>query len=65
LNKLLKGIVNSKKPGRVKLKGAAAEAFRTLRVAFTKALVLVHYDVNVPIKVEIDASNFACLGILS
>jgi hypothetical protein len=49
----------------VKLEGAAAEAFRTLRVAFTKALVLVYYNVNAPIKVEIDASNFACLGILS
>jgi hypothetical protein len=65
LNKLLEGIVNSKKPGRVKLEGAAAEAFRTLRVAFTKAPVLVHYDVDAPIKVETDASNFACLGILS
>jgi hypothetical protein len=58
-------MVNSKKLGRVKLKGAAAEAFRTLCVAFTKAPVLVHYDINAPIKVETDASNFACLGILS
>jgi hypothetical protein len=58
-------MVNSKKLGRVKLEGAATEAFRTLRVAFTKALVLVHYDVDVLIKVETDASNFACLGILS
>jgi hypothetical protein len=65
LNKLLKGIVNSKKPGRVKLEGAATEAFRTLCVAFTKAPVLVHYDVDAPIKVETDASNFACSGILS
>jgi hypothetical protein len=65
LNKLLKGIVNSKKLGQVKLKGAAAEAFRTLRMAFTKALVLVYYDVNAPIKVETDASNVAYLGILS
>jgi hypothetical protein len=65
LNKLLEGMVNGKKPGQVKLEGAAAEAFRTLRVAFTKALVLVHYDVDAPIKVETDASNFACSGILS
>jgi hypothetical protein len=49
----------------VKLEGAATEAFRTLYLAFTKALVLVYYNVNVPIKVEIDASNFAYLGILS
>jgi hypothetical protein len=62
---LLKGIVNSKKLGRVKLGGAAIEAFRTLYVAFTKALVLVYYNVNTLIKVEIDASNFTYLGILS
>jgi hypothetical protein len=62
---LLKGIVNSKKLGQVKLEGATIEAFRTLYVAFTKALVLVYYDVNAPIKIEIDASNFAYLGILS
>jgi hypothetical protein len=65
LNKLLEGIVNSKKLERVKLEGAAIEAFRTLYVAFTKAPVLVHYNIDVLIKVEIDASNFACLGILS
>jgi hypothetical protein len=65
LNQMLKGMVNGRKPGRVKLEGAAAEAFRTLRVAFTKAPILVHYDVDAPIKVETDASNFACSGILS
>jgi hypothetical protein len=58
-------MINSKKLGRVKLKGAAIEAFYTLCIAFTKALVLVYYDVDVLIKVEIDASNFAYLGILS
>jgi hypothetical protein len=58
-------MVNSKKLGQVKLIGAAAEAFRTLRVTFTKAPVLVHYEVDAPIKVETDASNFAYSGILS
>jgi hypothetical protein len=62
---MLEGIVNRRKPGRVKLKGDATEAFRTLYIAFTKALVLVHYAIDTPIKVETDASNFACLGILS
>jgi hypothetical protein len=58
-------MVNSKKLGQVKLEGAAIEAFRTLYLAFTKAPVLVHYDVDTLIKVETDASNFAYLGILS
>jgi hypothetical protein len=62
---MLEGMVNRRKPGKVKLEGDAAEAFRTLRFAFTKAPILVHYTVEAPIKVEIDASNFACSGILS
>jgi hypothetical protein len=62
---MLEGMVNGRKPGRVKLKGAAAEAFRTLRVAFTKAPILIHYDMDALIKVETDALNFACSGILS
>jgi transposase InsO family protein len=65
LNKMLEGMVNGRKPGKVKLEGDAAEAFRTLRFAFTKAPILVHYTVEAPIKVETDASNFACSGILS
>jgi hypothetical protein len=61
---MLEGMVNRRKPGRVKLKGDAAEAFRTLRIAFTKAPVLVYYAIDAPIKVETDASNFVYSGIL-
>jgi hypothetical protein len=62
---MLEGIVNRRKPRKVKLEGDAVEAFRTLRFTFIKALILVYYIVEAPIKVEIDASNFACSGILS
>jgi hypothetical protein len=62
---MLEGMVNGRKPGRVKLEGAVAEAFRTLRVAFIKAPILIYYDVDALIKVETDASNFAYSGILS
>jgi hypothetical protein len=65
LTSLLKGSVNGRKPGRLELDDEAAEAFRTLCAAFTRAPVLVHYDPAAPIKVETDASNFACSGILS
>jgi hypothetical protein len=58
-------MVNRRKPGRIKLKGAAAEAFRTLRVAFTKAPILIYYDMDTLIKVKTDASNFTYSGILS
>jgi hypothetical protein len=62
---MLKGIVNRRKPRKVKLEGNIVEAFRTLRFIFTKALILVYYIVEASIKIEIDASNFAYLGILS
>jgi len=65
LTSLLKGSVNGKKPGPLQLDNEAAEAFRTLCTAFTEAPVLVHYDPAASTKVETDASNFACSGILS
>jgi hypothetical protein len=57
-------MVNSRKPGKLTLEGDAAEAFKTLYAAFTTAPVLVHFARDAPIKVETDASTFACLGIL-
>ena len=57
--------MNGRKPGPLELDDEAAEAFRTLLTAFTKAPVLVHYDPTAATKVETDASNFACSGILS
>jgi hypothetical protein len=62
---MLKGMVNRRKPRRVKLKGAVVEAFRTLRIAFIRALILIYYDIDTLIKVKTDALNFAYLGILS
>ena len=62
---LLKGLVNRKKPGPLELGEGEVEAFRTLYAAFVEALVLVYYNPTIVTKVEIDASNFACSGILS
>ena len=61
---LLKGLVNRKKPGLLELGEGEVEAFRTFCAAFVEALVLVYYDPIVVTKVETDASNFACSGIL-
>lgn len=65
LTSLLKGSVSGKKAGPFHFPDEAAEAFRTLCTAFTQAPVLVHYDPSAATKVETDASNFACSGILS
>jgi hypothetical protein len=62
---MLKGMVNRRKPGRVKLKGAIVEAFRTLHITFIRAPILIYYNIDTLIKVKTDALNFAYLGILS
>lgn len=43
----------------------AAEAFRNLKAAFTTASILKHFDVDLRILVETNASGFAVAGILS
>ena len=39
--------------------------FEELKVAFTTAPVLQHYNTNLPVRLETDASGFTILGILS
>ena len=39
--------------------------FEELKVAFTTVPVLQHYDANLPVRLETDASGFTILGILS
>ena len=39
--------------------------FKELKVVFTTAPVLWHYNTNLPVRLETDASSFAILGILS
>ena len=40
-------------------------SFNALKVAFTTAPILTHYQPNVPLVVETDASDYAVAGILS
>ena len=43
----------------------AHTTFEELKVAFMTAPVLQHYNTNLPVRLETDASSFAILGILS
>jgi len=43
----------------------ADSAFHTLKQAFTKALVLMHWSPNAPILIETDALDYALAGIIS
>lgn len=65
LTALLKGSIQGKKPGPFLWNADAEAAMRTLRTAFTEAPVLRHYDPALQIKVETDASKYACAAIAS
>jgi hypothetical protein len=41
------------------------KTFCYLKVALTEALLLTHYELSLPIKLETDASNSAVAGVLS
>ena len=64
LTSLSKGMKNGK-GGSFRWGDEQAQAFRTLKEAFTTAPILRHYDPALPIKVETDASVYAMGGILS
>jgi len=65
LSNLLKGMQNGRKPGKVPWGILEQEAFVELKAAFLDAPLLHHFDPELPIRVETDASNFAMAGILS
>jgi transposase InsO family protein len=52
-------------PARFKLTPVERAAFCKLRILFTRAPILRHYDPTLPIRVETDASNFAIGAVLS
>ena len=64
LNKILKGTQAQSKNTFI-LFSKACQSFQTLKEAFTKAPLLLHFDPQKPIQLEIDASAIAIAGILS
>ena len=63
LNKLLKGTQAQSKSTFV-LSPEARQFFQTLKEAFTKAPLLLHFDPQKPIRLETDAPAIAIAGIL-
>ena len=65
LTGLLKGSEKGKKSGPFEWPIDAEHAFDRLRVAFTMAPLLRHFDPELPIRIETDASEYALAGILT
>jgi hypothetical protein len=47
-----------------KFKEIAKATFKLLKIFFTCASILIHFNSSKPIKIEIDISEFAIAGIL-
>jgi transposase InsO family protein len=65
LTSLLKGSKKGRKTGPFEWTDNAQHAFHCLRTAFTTAPILRHFEPELPIRVETDASKFAAAAILS
>ena len=61
----LKGMQAGVKKGDFLQSDATAKAFDELREAFQKAPILVHFDPQLHLRLETDASNFGVAGIIS
>ena len=65
LTDLLKGMENGRKTGPFHFSNKARKSFKSLKDAFIKAPVLIHFDPSKKIRVKTDASKFAIAGSIS
>ena len=65
LTDLLKGSQNERKAEPFEWPPEAAKAFHLLCNAFMMALILIHFDSNLKIRVETDASDYTIVVIIS
>ncbi|RYP44155.1 hypothetical protein DL768_009354 [Monosporascus sp. mg162] len=61
----LTDLLKSSQQPRIKLEGSSLLAFRKLKILFTNAPLLRHFDPRLPIRLETDASDFAIGAVLS
>ena len=64
LTALLTGAKKGKFKGRLEMTPAAIAAFDRLKIAFSEGPVLRHYDPELPIKLDTDASKYAMAAVL-
>ena len=62
---MLKGSKNRKKAGPYIMTDEVQKVFKRLKNTFSSTLVLQYFDSNKLIRIEMDASGFAIMGILS
>jgi hypothetical protein len=65
LTSIFKGNVNGRKIDLFKFKEVVRAAFKLLKAFFIRASILIYFNPNKPIKIEIDISEFAIARILS
>jgi hypothetical protein len=62
---MFKSSVNGRKVGPFEFIEKERAAFELLRVFFIRALILIHFKLDRPIRVEINILDFAITGMLS
>jgi hypothetical protein len=61
---MLKENISERKIDSFEFKEVVRAAFKLLKIFFTRALILIYFNPNKPIKIEIDISEFAIIEIL-
>jgi hypothetical protein len=61
---MLKRSINGRKIDPFKFKKVVRAAFKLLKISFTRAPILIHFNPSRPIKIETNTSKFAIAGIL-
>jgi hypothetical protein len=61
---MFKRNINKRKIDSFEFKKIAKAAFKLLKASFTRAPILIHFNPSRPIRIEIDISEFAIIGIL-
>jgi hypothetical protein len=64
LTSMFKGNINGRKIDSFKFKEIVRAAFKLLKASFIRASILIHFNPNKSIKIEINISEFAIIGIL-
>jgi hypothetical protein len=62
---MFKDSINGRKTDPFEFTEKEKAAFELLKASFIRALILIHFKLDSPIRVEINISDFAIIGVLS